>query len=109
MDLNTLLHNFWCYRKFLRILSEALDRVGIILIPVDEMHSSKFCSVCGCGGRCVERHLFVCPKGHRLHADLNAAWNILIWNQDYSKDSCLEQRGVEATPGPSVYRWDGHR
>jgi len=41
--------------------------------------------------------------------DLNAAWNILVWNQDYSKDSCPEQRGVEATPGPSVYRWDGHR
>jgi hypothetical protein len=40
-ELNKLFFNFWCYRKFMRILGSALDRVGIILFPVEEMHTRQ--------------------------------------------------------------------
>jgi len=74
--LNRRLHQF-PHGLLLRCLRNKAEMLGIPLLLVNPAFTSQTCSRCGnLGDR--QRHRFCCPHcGFTLHADLNAAFNIL--------------------------------
>jgi IS605 OrfB family transposase len=74
--LNRRLHQF-PHGLLLRCLRNKAEMLGIPLLLVNPAFTSQTCSRCGnLGDR--QRHRFYCPHcGFTLHADLNAAFNIL--------------------------------
>jgi putative transposase len=74
--LNRRLHQF-PHGLLLRCLRNKGEMLGIPLLLVNPAFTSQTCSRCGnLGDR--QRHRFYCPHcGFTLHADLNAAFNIL--------------------------------
>jgi len=79
----------WSYGYLLKRLVEVSEEYGIIVIFVDEAHTSSLCPIHGEGcGKRVARGLFKCAKlGKAFNADLAAAYNILA-------------RGLSITPSP---------
>jgi len=74
--LNRRLHQF-PHGLLLRCIRNKAEMVGIPIFLVNPAYTSQSCSRCGCLGD-RNRHQFQCPHcGFTLHADLNAAFNIL--------------------------------
>jgi len=74
--LNRRLHQF-PHGLLLRCIRNKAEMMGIPIFLVNPAYTSQSCSRCGCLGD-RNRHQFQCPHcGFTLHADLNAAFNIL--------------------------------
>ncbi len=65
---------------FLRVLSAKAESAGRQVIAVDPRHTSQRCARCGhtaAGNRVTQAEFRCLACGHRVHADVNAATNIL--------------------------------
>ena len=69
--------NMWSYRKLKQRLATTLENHGIAAFEISEDNTSKVCARHGCEVVRKPRGLVRCPFGHAMHADLNAAMNIL--------------------------------
>jgi putative transposase len=69
--------NMWSYRKLKLRLATTLENHGIAAFEIPEDGTSKKCARHGCEVQRKPRGLVRCPLGHVMHADLNAAMNIL--------------------------------
>ena len=69
--------NMWSYRKLKLRLATTLENHGIAAFEIPEDGTSKKCARHGCEVERGPRGLVRCPHGHVMHADLNAAMNIL--------------------------------
>jgi len=69
--------NSWSYWKLITRMSVTLENYGIALFTVPENGTSKTCARHGCEVVRMPRGLVKCPRGHVMHADVNAALNIL--------------------------------
>jgi transposase len=70
--------NVWSYRKLMDTIELKAQEYGIKVFEVVEYNTSKYCAYHDDVE--VERNprgVVSCPKGHRLHSDLNGALNIL--------------------------------
>jgi putative transposase len=109
---NKLTVNFWNYSYVIRRFEEIGEELGIKIMKVDEIYTSRTCSLCGEaheGGR-VKRGLFKCPRiGKVINADLNGAVNILHIPESLRSVSrgklTVRDRGNGLKTQPVVYRW----
>jgi putative transposase len=69
--------NIWSYRKQKMRLATTLENYGIAAFEIPEDDTSKACARHGCEVVRKPRGLVLCPYGHVMHADVNAAMNIL--------------------------------
>jgi putative transposase len=69
--------NLWSYRKLERRIAVTAENRGIPAFEIPENNTSKKCARHGCEVVRGPRGLVWCPYGHAMHADLNAAMNIL--------------------------------
>ncbi len=69
--------SMWSYRRLERRIAVAAENRGIPAFEVPEDGTSKTCARHGCEVQRGPRGLVRCPHGHVMHADLNAAMNIL--------------------------------
>ena len=69
--------NVWSYRKLKQRLAVTLENHGIPAFEIPEDNTSKTCARHGCEVQRGPRGLVRCPHGHVMHADVNAAMNIL--------------------------------
>jgi len=69
--------NLWSYRKLKQRLATTLENHGIAAFEIPEDNTSKTCARHGCEVERGPRGLVRCPYGHTMHADVNAAMNIL--------------------------------
>jgi putative transposase len=69
--------NMWSYRKLKLRLATTLENHGIAAFEIPEDGTSRTCARHGCEVVRKPRGLVWCPFGHAMHADLNAAMNIL--------------------------------
>jgi putative transposase len=86
--------NMWSQRKLRDRLATTLENAGIAAFAVREDGTSKTCAWHGCEVVRKPRGLVRCPHGHTMHADVNAALNILLRG--------LEALGVRAEPPQRV-------
>jgi len=69
--------NLWSYRKLMEVIELRAQEYGIRVFEVIEYNTSKYCAYHGVEVTRDPRGVVNCPKGHRLHSDLNGALNIL--------------------------------
>jgi len=69
--------NMWSYRRLERRIAVAAENRGIPAFEISENNTSKVCARHGCEVVRGPRGLVRCPYGHTMHADVNAAMNIL--------------------------------
>jgi len=69
--------NMWSYRELKQRLAITLENHGIAAFELPEDNTSKVCARHGCEVVRKPRWLVRCPYGHTMHADVNAAMNIL--------------------------------
>jgi putative transposase len=69
--------NVWSYRKLKQRLAVTLENHGIAAFEIPEDNTSKKCARHGCEVVRKPRGLVRCPYGRVMHADVNAAMNIL--------------------------------
>jgi putative transposase len=69
--------NVWSYRRLERRIAVAAENRGIPVFEIPEDNTSKVCARHGCEVVRGPRGLVRCPYGHTMHADLNAALNML--------------------------------
>jgi len=69
--------NMWSYRRLEQRIAVTAENRGIPVFKVPEDGTSKVCARHGCEVERGPRGLVRCPHGHVMHADLNAAMNIL--------------------------------
>jgi putative transposase len=69
--------NMWSYRRLERRIAVTAENRGIPVFKVPEDNTSKECARHGCEVERGPRGLVRCPYGHTMHADVNAAMNIL--------------------------------
>jgi putative transposase len=69
--------NVWSYRQLEQRIAVTLENHGIPVFKVPEDNTSKKCARHGCEVERGPRGLVRCPLGHTMHADVNAAMNIL--------------------------------
>jgi putative transposase len=69
--------SMWSYRKLERCIAVAAENRGIPTFKVPENGISMVCARHGCEVERGPRGLVRCPHGHVMHADVNAAMNIL--------------------------------
>ncbi|MCC6066005.1 MAG: transposase [Thermofilum sp.] len=70
-------NNSWPYWQTIEEIARAAENYGIAVYLVPEENTSKVCARHGCEVVREPRGLVRCPYGHVMHADLNAAMNIL--------------------------------
>jgi putative transposase len=70
-------NNAWPYWQTIKEIARAAENFGIATYLVPEENTSKVCARHGCEVVREPRGLVRCPFGHVMHADLNAAMNIL--------------------------------
>ena len=70
-------NNAWPYWQTKKEIVRAAENYGIAAYLVPEENTSKTCARHGCEVVREPRGLVRCPYGHIMHADLNAAMNIL--------------------------------
>jgi len=69
--------NLWSYRELMNIVELKAQEYGIRVFEVIEYNTSKYCAYHDVQVKRGPRGVINCPKGHRLHSDLNGALNIL--------------------------------
>jgi len=74
---NKFTSNMWSYRKLMEAIELKAQEYGIKVYEVVEYNTSKYCVFHGTEVRRYPRGVVHCPKGHKLHSDLNGALNIM--------------------------------
>ncbi|MFP3298619.1 MAG: transposase [Thermocladium sp.] len=69
--------NLWSYRELMGIIELRAQEYGMRVFEVIEYNTSKYCAYHGVEVERGPRGVVNCPKGHKLHSDLNGALNIL--------------------------------
>jgi putative transposase len=69
--------SMWSYRGLAQRITVTAENRGIAVFEVPENGTSKACARHGCEVKRGPRGLVRCPHGHAMHADINAAMNIL--------------------------------
>jgi len=69
--------NLWSYRKLMEAIELKAQEYGIKVFELVEYNTSKYCAYHGVEVKRHPRGVVSCPKGHKLHSDLNGALNIL--------------------------------
>ena len=69
--------NMWSYRRFKQRLAITFENYGIAAFEIPEDGTSKTCARHGCEVVRGPRGLVECPFDRTMHADVNAAMNIL--------------------------------
>ena len=69
--------NMWSYRKLMEVIELKAQEYGMRVFEVIEYNTSRICAYHGVEVERDPRGVVNCPKGHRLHSDLNGALNIL--------------------------------
>jgi putative transposase len=69
--------NMWSYRKLMDIIELKAQEYGMKVFEVAEYNTSRYCAYHGVEVERRPRGVVSCPKGHKLHSDLNGALNIL--------------------------------
>jgi putative transposase len=69
--------NMWSYRKLMEAIELKAQEYGIRVFEVVEYNTSKYCAYHNVEVRRHPRGVVHCPKGHKLHSDLNGALNIM--------------------------------
>jgi len=67
----------WSYRKLMETIELKAQEYGIRVFEVVEYNTSRVCAYHGVEVKRFPRGIIHCPKGHRLHSDLNGALNIM--------------------------------
>jgi len=69
--------NMWTYRKLMEAIELKAQEYGIKVFMVLEYNTSKYCAYHNVEVKRHSRGVVHCPKGHKLHSDLNGALNIM--------------------------------
>jgi putative transposase len=69
--------NMWTYRKLMEAIELKAQEYGIKVFMVLEYNTSKYCAYHNVEVKRHPRGVVSCPKGHKLHSDLNGALNIM--------------------------------
>jgi putative transposase len=69
--------NMWSYRKLMEAIELKAQEYGIRVFEVIEYNTSRYCAFHGVEVKRKPRGVVHCPKGHKLHSDLNGALNIM--------------------------------
>ena len=69
--------NLWSYRKLMEAIELKAQEYGIRVFEVVEYNTSKYCAFHNVEVKRKPRGVVTCPKGHKLHSDLNGALNIM--------------------------------
>jgi len=69
--------NLWSYREFMNAIELKAQEYGMKVYEVVEYNTSKYCAYHDVQVSRNPRGVVICPKGHKLHSDLNGALNIL--------------------------------
>ncbi|MFP3315708.1 MAG: transposase [Caldivirga sp.] len=69
--------NMWTYRKLMEAIELKAQEYGIKVFIVIEYNTSKHCAYHNVEVKRQPRGVAHCPKGHKLHSDLNGALNIM--------------------------------
>jgi Transposase and inactivated derivatives len=67
----------WLYRMLMNIIELKAQEYGMKVYEVVEYNTSKYCAYHNVEVSRRPRGVVTCPKGHKLHSDLNGALNIL--------------------------------
>ena len=67
----------WSYRKLMSLIESKAQEYGMKVYEVVEYNTSKYCAYHEVEVKRGPRGVISCPKGHKLHSDLNGASNIL--------------------------------
>jgi putative transposase len=74
---NKFTANMWTYRKLMEAIELKAQEYGIKVYEVVEYNTSRYCAYHGVEVKRQPRGVVSCPKGHKLHSDLNGALNIM--------------------------------
>jgi putative transposase len=74
---NKFTSNLWTYRKLMEAIELKAQEYGIRVFEVVEHNTSKYCAYHNVEVKRKPRGVVHCPKGHKLHSDLNGALNIM--------------------------------
>jgi putative transposase len=69
--------NLWLYRKLMEAIELKAQEYEIRVFEVVEYNTSRYCAYHGVEVKRFPRGVIHCPKGHKLHSDLNGALNIM--------------------------------
>jgi putative transposase len=69
--------NMWTYRKLMEAIELKAQEYGIKVYEVVEYNTSRYCAYHNVEVKRQPRGVVHCPKGHKLHSDLNGALNIM--------------------------------
>ena len=69
--------NMWSYRKLIEAIELKAQEYGIRVFEVVEYNTSKYCAYHNVEVERRPRGVVHCPRGHKLHSDLNGALNIM--------------------------------
>ncbi|PVU71971.1 hypothetical protein DDW08_03375 [Vulcanisaeta sp. SCGC AB-777_J10] len=69
--------NMWSYRKLMEAIELKAQEYGIRVFIVIEYNTSRYCAYHNVEVKRQPRGVIHCPKGHKLHSDLNGALNIM--------------------------------
>jgi len=69
--------NLWLYRQLMNIIELKAQEYGMKVYEVVEHNTSRYCACHNVEVSRNPRGVVTCPKGHKLHSDLNGALNIL--------------------------------
>jgi len=69
--------NMWSYRKLIEAIELKAQEYGIRVFEVVEYNTSRVCAYHNIEVKRKPRGVVHCPKGHKLHSDLNGALNIM--------------------------------
>jgi len=74
---NKFTSNMWSYRELMGVIELKAQEYGMKAFAVVEYNTSKYCAYHELEVKRGPRGVISCPKGHKLHSDLNGALNIL--------------------------------
>jgi putative transposase len=69
--------NVWSYRKLMDAIELKAQEYGMSVFEVVEYNTSRVCAYHNVEVKRKPRGVITCPKGHKLHSDLNGALNIM--------------------------------
>jgi putative transposase len=74
---NKFTSNMWSYRKLIEAIELKAQEYGMRVFIVIEYNTSRYCAYHNVEVKRQPRGVVHCPKGHKLHSDLNGALNIM--------------------------------